>query len=52
MSFDLVVYVDRSLQDEKEIVFNAGTHTLTAKLAFGDFVRLTEPRIAELSAQR
>ena len=49
--FGIPAYVDRLLEQEDEIVFNAGTHTLTAKLAFHDFVRLTGPRIAELSVQ-
>jgi hypothetical protein len=40
------------LEQDDEIVFNAGTHTLTAKLAFHDFVRITNPRIAEFSVQR
>jgi Ala-tRNA(Pro) deacylase len=50
--FGIPVYVDRSLEADEEIVFNAGTHTLTAKLGFGDFVRLTEPRMAEFAAPR
>ena len=50
--FGIPVYVDRSLEADEEIVFNAGTHTLTAKLRFGDFVRLTEPRTAEFAALR
>jgi Ala-tRNA(Pro) deacylase len=44
--FGLPVYVDRSLEQDEEIVFNAGTHTLTAKLAFADFVRRVDPRMA------
>ena len=47
--FGIPIYVDRSLEQEEEIVFNAGTHTLTAKLAFKDFARLTEPRIVEFA---
>jgi Ala-tRNA(Pro) deacylase len=50
--FGIPIWVDRSLEQDDEIVFNAGTHTLTAKLAFDDFVRLTEPRIAEFAIQR
>jgi Ala-tRNA(Pro) deacylase len=50
--FGIPTYVDCSLQREEEIVFNAGTHTLTAKLAFEDFARLTEPRIAEFAVPR
>src|SRR6266508_96938 len=47
--FGLPVLVDERLADNDEIVFNAGTHTLTAKLRFVDFRRLVQPRIASLS---
>ena len=50
--FGIPIYVDGSLEREEEIVFNAGTHTLTAKLAFDDFARLTEPRIAVFAVPR
>jgi Ala-tRNA(Pro) deacylase len=50
--FGVPVYVDRSLEDDEEIVFSAGTHTLTAKLAFEDFVRLANPSIGEFTVQR
>jgi Ala-tRNA(Pro) deacylase len=50
--FGIPVYVDRTLEQDEEIVFNAGTHTLTAKLAFADFVRLTEPRMVDVAVQR
>lgn len=47
--FGLPVLVDDQLAENDEIVFNAGTHTLTAKLRFADFRRLVQPRIASLS---
>ncbi len=47
--FGLPVLVDGLLAENDEIVFNAGTHTLTAKLRFEDFRRLVQPRIASLS---
>jgi Ala-tRNA(Pro) deacylase len=50
--FGIPVYVDRTLEQDEEIVFNAGNHTLTAKLAFDDFVRLTEPRMVDVAVQR
>ena len=46
--FGLPVLVDELLAENDEIVFNAGTHTLTAKLRFADFRRLVQPRIASL----
>jgi Ala-tRNA(Pro) deacylase len=48
--FGLQVYADRSLEEDEEIVFNAGTHTLTAKLSWQDFVRLARPRIEKFAA--
>jgi Ala-tRNA(Pro) deacylase len=47
--FGLPVLIDELLAENDEIVFNAGTHTLTAKLRFADFRRLVQPRIASLS---
>jgi Ala-tRNA(Pro) deacylase len=47
--FGLPVLVDELLAENDEIVFNAGTHTLTAKLRVADFRRLVQPRIASLS---
>jgi Ala-tRNA(Pro) deacylase len=47
--FGLPVLVDELLAENDEIVFNAGTHTLTAKVRFEDFRRLVQPRIAGLS---
>jgi len=43
------VYADRSLEGNEHIVFNAGTHTLTAKVAFRDFVRLVKPIVADFA---
>jgi Ala-tRNA(Pro) deacylase len=47
--FGLSVLTDELLAENDEIVFNAGTHTLTAKLRFVDFRRLVRPRIASFS---
>ena len=47
--FGLPVLADELLAENDEIVFNAGTHTLTAKLRFADFRRLVRPRIASFS---
>jgi Ala-tRNA(Pro) deacylase len=43
------VYADRSLESNEHLVFNAGTHTLTAKLAFRDFARLVTPTMADFA---
>jgi Ala-tRNA(Pro) deacylase len=49
--FGVPAYLDRSIEEDEEIVFNAGTHSLTAKLAFEDFVRLTNPSIGEFTVR-
>jgi Ala-tRNA(Pro) deacylase len=47
--YGLPVYADRSLERHEEIVFNAGTHILTAKIAFRDFMALVKPTMAEFT---
>jgi len=47
--YGVPVYADRSLEKDEEIVFNAGTHTLTAKLAWRDYVALVRPVMAEFA---
>ena len=41
------VFADKSLAQDPEIVFNAGTHTDAIRMAFDDFVRLVNPVIGE-----
>jgi Ala-tRNA(Pro) deacylase len=41
--YHLPVYVDYSLADNEEIVFNAGTHVDTIRMKYRDFVRLVQP---------
>ena len=48
--YGLRVYVDQMLTRDKEIVFNAGTHTLTVKMAYADFERLVQPTVCSLAA--
>jgi Ala-tRNA(Pro) deacylase len=47
----LAVYVDEMLAKDTEIVFNAGTHRETIKIAFTDFLKLVRPQILPLAAQ-
>lgn len=44
--FDLDVWVDTSLTENKEIVFNAGTHYETVRMRYDDFSRLVKPYVA------
>lgn len=48
--YNLPVYVDRTLTEDEEIVFNAGTHTQTVKMKYPDFARLVQPKIAAFAA--
>lgn len=48
--FRLPVYVDRSLEADERIVFQAGNHTETVRLRYDDFARLVQPTSADLAA--
>jgi Ala-tRNA(Pro) deacylase len=48
--YGLDVYVDRSLTEDDEIVFQAGTHTDTIRMRYADFAELVHPRVAEFHA--
>ena len=45
------VYVSKSLTEDEDIAFNAGTHTELIKLAYKDFEKLVKPKIIEFSYQ-
>ncbi|HLG30066.1 MAG TPA: YbaK/EbsC family protein [Candidatus Brocadiales bacterium] len=45
--YNLDVYVDKSLTEDREIVFNAGTHVDTVNMNYQDFATLVKPIIAE-----
>lgn len=46
--YGMKVYVAASLAHEKEIAFNAGTHTEVIKLSYEDFERLEKPFVLDL----
>ena len=43
--YDIEVYVTESLSGEKEIAFNAGSHTELIKMAYKDFERVVKPKV-------
>ena len=47
--YGMKVYVSQSLTHDKEIAFNAGTHSELIRLSYEDFERLVEPKIAMLN---
>ncbi len=46
--YNMDTYVDKSLEKDEEIAFNAGNHSELIKLAYKDFVRLVEPEIINI----
>src|SRR5215510_8264038 len=44
------VYVDRSLTQDDEIVFNAGTHVEAIRMKYKDFERLVSPKVGDFAA--
>jgi Ala-tRNA(Pro) deacylase len=44
--YGIPVWVDESLTGDREIVFNAGNHEQTVRMAYGDFARLVQPKVA------
>lgn len=45
--YGLPVYVDRSLTENKEIVFEAGTHSEAIRMRYADFAALVFPVVEE-----
>ncbi len=50
--YQMPVIADESLQLDKEIAFNAGTHRELVRLAWEDFERLVMPKIAKITTGR
>lgn len=48
--YGLPVLVDESVTHDREIVFNAGSHTEVVRLAYEDFARLEGPKVLKFSA--
>jgi len=50
--YEIDVFVDESLSEDEEIAFNAGTHTELIKVAYKDFKKLVNPKMARFAAQQ
>jgi Ala-tRNA(Pro) deacylase len=50
--YGLPVYVDRSLAEDEEIIFQAGTHTDAIRMRYWDFAALVFPVVAEFHCPR
>lgn len=43
--YNMDTFVDKSLEEDEEIAFNAGNHSELIKLAYKDFARLAKPEV-------
>lgn len=50
--YGMEVYADTSLREDEEIAFNAGSHTEVIRMAYQDFVRLVQPKVANIAQAR
>jgi Ala-tRNA(Pro) deacylase len=50
--YGVPVWVDGSLTQDEEIFFNAGNHEQTVHVAYADFARLVQPRVASFRMGR
>lgn len=50
--FDIKVVVDKSLAEDKEISFNAGSHRELIRMSYADYERLTKPTLGSFSLQK
>jgi Ala-tRNA(Pro) deacylase len=49
--YDMDVYVSDELTKDKEIAFNAGSHTELIRMEYEDFERLIRPRVVSFSTE-
>jgi Ala-tRNA(Pro) deacylase len=47
--YGMAVYVDESLTKDKDIAFNAGSHSELLQVAYADFARVVKPTVAKFS---
>jgi Ala-tRNA(Pro) deacylase len=49
--YGLMVYSDPSLREDKEIAFNAGSHTELVRMSYEDFERLVQPKLIDFAVK-
>jgi Ala-tRNA(Pro) deacylase len=47
--YDMDVFVAQKLSEDKEIAFNAGSHTELVKLSYEDFEKLVKPKVLDFA---
>ena len=50
--FNMKVFVDQALVEDKEIAFNAGTHHELIRMLYADYVKLVKPTVAAFAFQK
>jgi Ala-tRNA(Pro) deacylase len=50
--YGMKVFVDKTLTEDEEIAFNAGSHRELMRLAYKDFARLVQPTVLQFAAPR
>lgn len=50
--YGMEVFVDEAVAGQKEIAFNAGTHTETVRMRWTDFLRLVKPTVLKIAVTR
>jgi len=50
--YGVAVFVEEALARDKQIAFNAGSHTELMQLAYEDFVRLVKPQVMKFRTER
>ncbi len=50
--YGMEVLVDKSLCEDKEIAFNAGSHTELIRLSYKDFEGLVKPKVVKFSSSK
>jgi Ala-tRNA(Pro) deacylase len=48
--YDIPVYAERSLTEDAEIAFNAGSHKELFRMAYSDFERLVKPKTGDFGS--
>ena len=49
--YGLPVYVEKSLAEQSEIAFNAGTHREVIKMSYADFAELVRPTVLDFATR-
>src|SRR5262245_27657322 len=47
--YDVPVYVDKSLKEANDFVFEAGTHTDAVRMNYADYEKIVQPKVAEFA---